>query len=412
MAWNYSNTSIQTTLAGGINNVTTSIVVAAVSGFPVSFPYTLTLDFNQPTAEVVTVTAAVSTTLTVTRGQDGTSAQAHSSGAPVAHTVVARDLSEPQVHIAATTNVHGIGGASAVVGTIAAQTLTNKGIDCSSNTVTNIPGSAIVGNVNAAQVNGTFDGLQVVTSGSTYIPFSVSDGSASRTANLLDVRNTVSGKGLIVGDDEVVTVDDTDLVVDTRRALASPAPPSRIFAMTNGKPAIIADRPLAGTSNLQEWRANGAAVATMDYQGRLTTVGLTLGTVDPAAAWIAYTPTWAASAGSVSIGNGTLTGRYRLIGKTVDFTFKLTAGSTTTYGTAGAFWTIGLPPVGNALVDYVFPMRMLDLGTLEYTGYACVGAGLAVLEFFKSVSGRVLNNSPFTVGTGDSMWANGRYELV
>lgn len=41
---NYSNTAVATTLVGAINNSVTSLVVGSVSGFPVSFPYTLVLD--------------------------------------------------------------------------------------------------------------------------------------------------------------------------------------------------------------------------------------------------------------------------------------------------------------------------------------------------------------------------------
>ena len=40
----YSNTAVETTLSTGINNSETSIDVGSVSGFPVSYPYTLVLD--------------------------------------------------------------------------------------------------------------------------------------------------------------------------------------------------------------------------------------------------------------------------------------------------------------------------------------------------------------------------------
>lgn len=126
MAWNYSNTSVETTLTNTISAIETSIVVGSVSGFPVSYPYTLVLDHGEATREVVNVTAGVGTTLTVTRGQDGTAASGHNAGVTVVHAAVARDLQEPQDHIAASTNVHGLAGGAAVVGTTSTQTLTNK----------------------------------------------------------------------------------------------------------------------------------------------------------------------------------------------------------------------------------------------------------------------------------------------
>lgn len=128
----YSNTAVSTTLTGGINNSVTSIVVGSVSGFPVSFPYTLVLDFGTASEELVSVSAAAGTTLTVTRGADSTTATTHSAGATVKHTVSARDFSEPQVHMDSSA-AHGATGA--VVGTTNTQALTNKTIAFGSNTV-------------------------------------------------------------------------------------------------------------------------------------------------------------------------------------------------------------------------------------------------------------------------------------
>ena len=129
-------------------------------------------------------------------------------------------------------------------------------------------------------------------------------------------------------------------------------------------------------------------------------------------AWTAYTPTWTVSAGSVSIGNGTIAGRYRLIGKTVDFSFNWTAGSTTTYGTGGAFWTFGLPPVGNAVTKYAFACRFFNTAVLEYGAIAAVtGAGIATFDLYKPVSGRATNTDPFTFGDTDQIYTNGTYEI-
>lgn len=129
------------------------------------------------------------------------------------------------------------------------------------------------------------------------------------------------------------------------------------------------------------------------------------------AAWTAYTPSYAASAGAAAIGNGTIGGRYKKFGKSVKFGVQFTAGTTTTYGTLGGYWIFGLPPVGNAIQSYAFTARMLDAGTLEYGGIASVASGTATIELFKPVSGRILNNSPFTFGSTDSLWFNGEYEI-
>jgi hypothetical protein len=106
----YSSTAIDTSLTSSVTLSGTSITVGSTSGFPTNFPYTLALDYDSASEELVNVTAASGTTLTITRAQDGTTAVAHSAGAVVKHVISARDLREPQEHIAAVSDVHGVTG--------------------------------------------------------------------------------------------------------------------------------------------------------------------------------------------------------------------------------------------------------------------------------------------------------------
>jgi len=103
----YSSTAVATTLSASANSSTTSITVTALSGFPASQPFTAIVDPDTASEEVVTVTNVAGTTLTVTRGVDGTTASSHSAGAVFRHGVSARDFDETNDHVNDTsTDVH------------------------------------------------------------------------------------------------------------------------------------------------------------------------------------------------------------------------------------------------------------------------------------------------------------------
>jgi microcystin-dependent protein len=131
----YRSTVEAKTLSAGINNSVTSMTLNSVTTLPSSYPYTLVIDPDISSEEIVTVTASGGgNVLTITRAQDGTSAQSHDAAAVVKHMITARDLQEPQNHIQASSAVHGLTGS--VVGTSDTQTLTNKTIGLTTNTLT------------------------------------------------------------------------------------------------------------------------------------------------------------------------------------------------------------------------------------------------------------------------------------
>lgn len=158
------------------NGTDTSITVDSAAGFPVQFPYTLILDPDQSTEEVVDATAAVGNVITITRGVDGTTAVAHGAGAVVYHGVSARDPREANEHVNAVTNVHGTTGS--LVDTDSVQSIPGaKTFDSLATT-----GGGAVVTVGASQtVTGakTFSALTTMNGGQTVAGAEIHGGSES-----------------------------------------------------------------------------------------------------------------------------------------------------------------------------------------------------------------------------------------
>jgi hypothetical protein len=154
----YSSRSQQSTLSSALTSSGTSAVVVSgtslVGGVTISAGETFTVVIDPDTAieEIVDVTAVSTNTLTIIRGVDGSSGQAHSAGAVVRHMAIGRDYRESNTHVEATSGIHGITGA--LVGTTDTQTLTNKTINAASNTISGITSAMITdGTIVNADIN-------------------------------------------------------------------------------------------------------------------------------------------------------------------------------------------------------------------------------------------------------------------
>ena len=121
--------------ASGTTLVVKSPVVGTADDFSLlsTYPFTLVLDPDTVDEEIVTVTGRTGGSLTVVRGQNGTTPRDHQVNAVVKHMVTARDLQEPQDHIYSTTDVHGISDTTKVVlttdtATVATAMIANGGV--------------------------------------------------------------------------------------------------------------------------------------------------------------------------------------------------------------------------------------------------------------------------------------------
>jgi hypothetical protein len=146
MARQYRSTVQAKTLQAAINNSVATMTLNSTTSLPNSYPYTLVIDNDLATEEIVTVTASGGgNSVVITRGQDGTSAQAHDAGAVVKHMITARDLQEPQDHIDNTTTAHSMN----LKAPLASPTFTGTVV---------LPSTTSIGTITAAEL-GYVDGV-------------------------------------------------------------------------------------------------------------------------------------------------------------------------------------------------------------------------------------------------------------
>lgn len=124
--------------------------------------------------------------------------------------------------------------------------------------------------------------------------------------------------------------------------------------------------------------------------------------------WLAYTPTIT----GVTVGNGSLTGRWAMTGKTVTGTLMFTAGSTSSYSgtfdftlpTAAASWYSGdYMPIGHGAVHN-------GTGATRRLTQLVWNTSTTARMFLETTSGFVTSAAPFTFGTAAVITANFTYE--
>jgi hypothetical protein len=94
-------------------------------------------------------------------------------------------------------------------------------------------------------------------------------------------------------------------------------------------------------ANTQFGESSGPVLTLVELAGAKGDTGPSGPSASDAAAWTTYNPSWTASVTNPVIGNGTITGRYKQIGKTVFVVVKISMGTSTTYGSG--IWRISLP---------------------------------------------------------------------
>lgn len=102
---NFVNGAPLLPLSVDVDDVAVTLQVSSTSGYPTA-PFTLALERGTANEEVVLCTAKGANTFTVTRGYDGTTAQAHLANTSIEHATAAIDYTEANTHVNSSSDVH------------------------------------------------------------------------------------------------------------------------------------------------------------------------------------------------------------------------------------------------------------------------------------------------------------------
>ena len=132
--------------------------------------------------------------------------------------------------------------------------------------------------------------------------------------------------------------------------------------------------------------------------------------------WTAYTPQWTAASVNPAIGNGTIEGYYKVVGKTCFVRGNIAMGSTTTFGTGE--WYVSMPFTASHADGILMTVTLLDNSTAWYNGIlngARAGFNHKSAIQYQVVGGTadsVNPTAPFTWTTSDRFLWNGSYEIA
>ena len=254
-------------------------------------------------------------------------------------------------------------------------------------TITHTPGEGSNATIAIGQAVGTSSSVQFASVTAPLIG-NASTSSALQTARTIQLTGDVSGSVSFNGSSDA--------------SISTTIQPNSVALGTDTTGNYVSNVS-AGT---------GIAVSHTPGEGSTATVSI------ESTAWTAYSPTITADGGGFALNNGTLTGRYKQIGKTVFFKLKFVFGSTTAAGTG--HWNFSLPATSYD-TNFTFSAAILDNGNAWYGGigngnYTGSTSSFAVIIPGTSASvttwASVGNGGPFIWGDADNITISGSYEAA
>jgi hypothetical protein len=132
--------------------------------------------------------------------------------------------------------------------------------------------------------------------------------------------------------------------------------------------------------------------------------------------WRSYTPSWTAASINPSIGNGSLEGWYKVVGKTCFVRGNIVMGSTTTFGSGE--WYVSMPFTASHADAILMTANLLDNGTAWYNAVlngARAGFNYKAPIQYQGGAGTALDvnaTQPYTWANSDRFLWNGSYEIA
>lgn len=377
--YKFANAPVVTTLAADMAAGATTFTLTSGTNWPGAGTgnFWVTIGAGTATEERILCSSTTGTTVTVAssgRGQDGTSAVAHSTGETVWVSWSATDADDANAHVSATgsdatVSIHGLDSGSNVVGTTDTQTLTNK-------------------TLTAPKISGSSSGFTTLQGASA----------ASGTITIPATTDTLVGRATT----DTLTNKSIDGSTNTLSNIPSTAiagVSSSIQTQIDGK-AAIAGQTFTGTV------AAPIINATTKFQVNGTDVtGLT-------GAWLSWTPT----IGGWGTSNYTLTNcRYIQIGKTVHFVFMMAMTGANTGGTSLTFTLPSTARVANNMIA----SASLTANAAPYIGLCNNNSTTqATVQYVKgggtsaSFPDLITGTVPAAWKNGDAVYVSGTYEAA
>jgi len=424
----YSSTAVDTVLKTGIDSSATEIVLDTTSGYPGSYPFTIALDYDTSSEELVNIVGVgsvtdsfkigttVGTASVTGRGVDGTTAQSHAAGATVKHVFSARDMREAQQHIAADTGVHGITDTATLVnttdtGTVATAMIASGAVTTAKIADVNVTTGKIADSaVTTAKLNDSSVTSAKIVDG-TIVNADISSSAAiaaskiSGTAATLTGSETLTNKTLTSPIINGSSLNST-IALGSGATLAMDGSSVITAAGYTISPDEIASLDGSGGTNLNyRISANTSNISTISNDlGVLTNAIYATSTTDTTVSYSGTGWSWGTGA--------TMTTMYKQIGNIVFMDVQLTAGTSPTAGSGSLVinFPSGAPSADTTITELVTAGVLIDSSPTTYyklTG----GIGSSSITIYIDtvtgsnikISGLTSSTSPITLASGDSI---------